>query len=184
MSANLRKRNDIPAGMFSGTEVFVKSGKGYAMREGKRLDYLALPSKIRADFSKAFLQDIKIVVKLWPNEGISKAFINWLECKCGMLDGTPDHNAQTGEIIADDNSFCGNCHCEGAGTLCRLPYGLSHEQVATIQMVKRGFTRQQIADKLHRSPEAIKSRLEKTRDQFGAHNIAQLASVTPLIQAL
>lgn len=183
MNANLAKRNDIPAGIFSGVEIFVAKGRAYAMSEGKRLDYLDLPSNIRTAFTKAFRKDKAIVLQLWPNEGSTKAFINWLSCKCGNLDSTPDYNAATGTIIADDNSFCGDCSCAGAGKLCTLPYNLKPLHVATIQMMKQGFTQQQIADKLHRSPETIKSRLEKSKEHFGVHNTAHLASVTPLISA-
>lgn len=183
MNANVVKRNDIPAGILpnSGIEVFVKNGKAYAMDNGERKDYLSLPLSIRTVFSKAFKQDWKLVTKLWPNVGPNKAFILWLTCKCGKLDGTPDINELSNEIVADENSFCGDCYCAGAGRLCKLPYGLKADQVATIQLVKQGFTRDQIATILHRSPEAIKSRLEKSKTYFGAHNIAHLSSLTALI---
>lgn len=181
MTTNVRKRSDIPAGMFSGTEVFVKNGKAYAFVNGMRMNYVDLPQDVKGAFSRAFKKDWKIVVKLWPNEGVERAFVKWLSCKCGKLDGTPDLDAKTGNIIADENSFCGNCYCAGAGKLCSLPYDLKPYQIATIQLVHRGFTRDQIADHLCLSADAIKSRLNKTKRQLNAVNIAHLSSITPLI---
>ena len=183
MTTKIVKRNDIPAGILpgSGIEVFVNDQKAYAMDNGVRKDYLSLPLSIRIVFSKAFKRDWKLVVKLWPNVSPNKAFIQWLSCKCGKLDGTPDIDELSNEIVADNNSFCGDCYCAGAGKLCKLPYGLKPDQIATIQLVKQGFTREQIANVLHRSPEAIKSRLEKSKIHFGAHNVAHLSSLTSLI---
>ena len=184
METKVNKRHEIPAGILHGVEIFTHEGQIFGLENGTRKPFDRLSTNIQQAYMKKFIADRKFhryAKQQWKLETFSKVFFKWMDCAFGSLDGTPDINMITGETTRDENSWCGDCNCALAGINCKLPYGLKVYEVETIRLFKQGKTARQIAHKLHRSQPAIISRIEKSKIQLGAVNMAHLSSLTPLV---
>lgn len=182
MKTNVRDFNEgtkIPAGIFSGTELFAKDGEIYAMHEGKREKFEMLPAMEKENFIAQYLSDEdgqKFIRENFGIQGFHEAFKRWLFCKFGSLDGNPD--SIDGKITPDTyNSACTKSNCPGRGRFCGTASGLKNHDIETLREVATGKTIKEIAVKLNISIPAVKSRLEKLREKFSVTNVAALAAM-------
>lgn len=173
----------IPAGLFSGTELFARDGKMYAIYNGSRMLFQDLPSMEKRNFIQMYLDDKEgqlFIQKYLGITGFESGFRKWLFCKFGSLDGDPDSVA--GDITPDTfNSACTRTDCPGRGRICGSPSGLKGYEVETIRELQAGKTAREIADSLCLSEAAVKSRIEKLKEKFCVANaVALIAVVTEL----
>lgn len=165
----------IPAGIFQGTEYFVESGTRWAMHNGRLMRYNQLPDHIQDKLESAFESDIRSQIAL-KKAGITgrEAFYFWLDCRYGAYDNTPDY--KDGKLQeAEYNSSCKKINCPMRGIVCKNPAGLNNQEVDTILCIQRGFTITEIADKLCKSAECIKSRIKNIKEKLEAKNSANAA---------
>ena len=184
MRTNVKNRDEIPAGILNGVEIFTHNGQIFAIDNGTCKPFDRLPSEIKQLFTEKFMADRKFhnyAKNQWKLETFTKVFYKWMDCAFGELDSTPDVNQKTNELVKDKNSWCGDCHCALAGANCTLPYGLKIQEIETLRLFKQGHTAKQIANKLHRSQPAIFSRIEKSKIKLGALNMAHLSSITQYV---
>nr|DAZ13371.1 MAG TPA: response regulator [Caudoviricetes sp.] len=176
---NLEGSSNIPAGFFSGTEIFAFRGKMYALKNGNLILFENLPSVEKRQFLNLYLQDREGQKFIHDNFGIvgfEAGFKKWLFCKFGSLDGNPDYIS--GKITPDMyNSACLDTRCPGRGKFCGRDSGLKGFEIETLRALKNGKTIIEIAEELHVSISAIKSRYEKLKTQFAVANAAALAAI-------
>lgn len=171
----------IPAGIFHGTEFFVESGTRWAMHNGHLMRYEQLPDEIRDKLEREFNQD-KRSQKVLEDIGLtgSSAFDFWVDCRYGGYDSTPDYiNGKLQE--AEFNNSCTKVNCNMRGIVCKNPAGLNNDEVDTLICIQQGFTITEIADKLFRSTECIKSRIRKIKEKLNAKNSTNAAVTAALM---
>ncbi len=168
----------IPAGVLEGTEAFWIEedliDQKWLIHNRQSMHYCEAPVKVQNQIAMMFLNDKKSKNYLENVLGItafSKAFERWYKCVVGALDGTPDF--VNGSLYPDAfNSSCKNYSCTDRGKLCSVKSGLKYYEVATLAMLKQGFTIDDTARKLYMSVPAIKSRIEKIKEKFETTNMA------------
>ncbi|MEG0797007.1 MAG: LuxR C-terminal-related transcriptional regulator [Odoribacter sp.] len=176
-------RNNIPAGIFSGIELFSASGRMYAIHQGVRMEYEDLPGTEKRSFVSMYMQDKEsqdFIRKQFGCVGFEAGFRQWLFCKFGSLDGDPD---SVDEHITPDtyNSACSRTDCPGRGKICGCVAGLKGYEVDTLIELKSGLTTKEAADRLNVSEAAVKSRVEKLKERFNVTNVvALIATITEL----
>ena len=174
---------NIPAGIFSGTEIFTHSGEIYAIYNGSRILFQDLPSMEKRNFIEVYMQDKEaqeFIRKQFGITGFESGFKQWLFCKFGSLDGDPD--SINGQITPDIyNSACQRTDCPGRGKICGSDISLKSHEIATLRELKSGKTAKEIAASLCISEPAVKSRIEKLKDKFNVTNaVALIGIVTEL----
>lgn len=169
----------IPAGIFAGTEVFVKDGKIYAMYEGRRVCFEDLPSREKRSFRNQFLKDkvsTNFIRKHFGINGLEECFRQWLFCKFGAMDGYPDYFND--KIIPDSyNSACQKTGCPGRGVICGKESKLKSYEVDTLRFLKMGKNIEEVANELCVTVPAIKSRIRKMKETFNVSNLVALISI-------
>lgn len=170
---------NIPAGIFSGTEIFVQSGQMYAMHNGVRLLFKNLPSVEKRSFVSMYMQDKEsqdFIRKQFGCTGFESGFRQWLFCKFGSFDGDPD---SIDDHITPDtyNSACLRMDCPGRGKICGRTIGLKGYEVATLRELKSGKTVKEVASALCISEPAVKSRIEKMKEVFNVSNVVALVAM-------
>lgn len=174
---------NIPAGIFSGTELFASKGQMYAIYNGIRMQYEELPSTEKRSFISMYMQDEEaqdFIRRQFGCVGFESGFRQWLFCKFGSLDGKPDDI--DGYISPDSyNSACLRTDCPGRGKICSRESGLKGFEIETLRELKAGLTSKEVADKLHVSLSTIKSRIERLKEHFNVTNgVALIAMATEL----
>ena len=174
---------NIPAGIFSGTEIFTHSGEIYAIYNGSRILFQDLPSMEKRNFVEMYMKDKEgqeFIRKQFGITGFESGFKQWLFCKFGSLDGDPD--SINGQITPDIyNSSCQRTDCPGRGKICGSDISLKSHEIATLRELKSGKTAKEIAASLCISEPAVKSRIEKLKDKFNVTNaVALIGIVTEL----
>lgn len=174
---------NIPAGIFSGTEVFTHGGEIYAIYNGVRILFQDLPSMEKRNFIEMYMKDKNgqdFIRKQFGITGFESSFKQWLFCKFGALDGDPD--SIDNRITPDTyNSACQRTDCPGRGKICGCDIALKSHEVETLRELKSGKTAKEIADTLCISEPAVKSRIEKLKDKFNVANaVALIGIVTEL----
>lgn len=186
MEANVQhfgESANIPAGIFSGTEVFTHGGKIYAIYNGSRILFQNLPGMEKRNFVEMYMKDKKgqeFIRKQFGITGFECGFKQWLFCKFGALDGNPD---SIDDQITPDiyNSACQRTNCPGRGKICGSNIALKGHEVATIRELRTGKTVKEVADILCVSEPTIKSRIEKMKSMFNVSNaVALIATTTEL----
>lgn len=176
---SFKEGTKIPAGIFTGTELFAKEGEMYAMHEGKREKFDMLPAPEKDNFIALYLADKegqKFILEYFGIQGFNEAFKQWLFCKFGSLDGNPD--SINGEITPDKyNSACTKKDCPGRGKFCGIESGLRNHDIETLREIATGKTTKEIAEELHVAVSTVKSRVEKLKEKFSAANVAALAAL-------
>lgn len=169
---------NIPAGIFSGIEIFAQGGQVYAMRNGVRHFFEDLPSEEKRSFLSMYMADKEGQRFLRIQFGITElesGFKKWLFCKFGSLDGNPDEI--DGRITPDKyNCACLQTDCAGRGRFCGKSSGLKGYEVETLRELKSGKTVKEIAKVLCVSEPTVKSRIEKLKEMFNASNVVALMS--------
>ena len=154
---------NIPAGIFSGTEIFAHRGELYAIYNGVRILFQDLPSMEKRNFVEMYMKDKEsqeFIRKQFGITGFESGFRQWLFCKFGALDGDPD--SINDQITPDTyNSACQRIDCPGRGKICGSDIALKSYEIATLRELKSGKTAKEIADSLCISEPAVKSRIEK-----------------------
>lgn len=170
---------NIPAGIFSGTELFTYRGEIYVLYNGKRMLFQDLPCIEKSKFVEGYMHDKKgqeFIREQFGITGFESGFRQWLFCKFGALDGNPD--SINGRIIPDAyNSACQHTNCPGRGKICGSNVALKGYQVKTLRELKAGKTIKEIAESLCISEPAIKSRIEKMKDMFNVSNAVALIAI-------
>ena len=174
---------NIPAGIFSGTELFAHNGDMYAIYNGTSILFQDLPSMEKRNFIEVYMQDKEaqeFIRKQFGITGFESGFKQWLFCKFGSLDGDPD--SIDGQITPDIyNSACQRTDCSGRGKICGSNIALKGHDIETLRELKSGKTAKEIADSLCISEPAVKSRIEKLKDKFNVANaVALIGIVTEL----
>lgn len=174
---------NIPAGIFSGTEIFAHRGELYAIYNGVRILFQDLPSMEKRNFVEMYMKDKEgqeFIRKQFGITGFESGFRQWLFCKFGALDGDPD--SINGQITPDIyNSACQRTDCSGRGKICGSNIALKGHDIETLRELKSGKTAKEIADSLCISEPAVKSRIEKLKDKFNVANaVALIGIVTEL----
>lgn len=174
---------NIPAGIFSGTEIFTHSGEIYAIYNGSRILFQDLPSMEKRNFVEMYMKDKEsqeFIRKQFGITGFESGFRQWLFCKFGALDGDPD--SINDQITPDTyNSACQRIDCPGRGKICGSDIALKSYEIATLRELKSGKTAKEIADSLCISEPAVKSRIEKLKNKFNVANaVALIGIVTEL----
>ena len=174
---------NIPAGIFSGTEIFAHRGELYAIYNGVRILFQDLPSMEKRNFVEMYMKDKEgqeFIRKQFGITGFESGFRQWLFCKFGALDGDPDSIDY--QITPDTyNSACQRTDCPGRGKICGSDIALKSHEIATLRELKSGKTAKEIADSLCISEPAVKSRIEKLKDKFNVTNaVALIGIVTEL----
>lgn len=186
METNVRQNGQsakIPAGIFSGTELFAHNGEIYAMYNGTNLLFQDLPGMEKRNFVEMYMKDREgqeFIRKQFGITGFESGFKKWLFCKFGSLDGAPD---SIDEKITPDtyNSACLRTDCPGRGKICGNNVALKGYQIDTLKALKSGKTAKEIADELCVSESAVKSRIERLKAIFKVANVvALIATVTEL----
>ena len=172
--------SNIPAGIFSGTELFAHNGEMYAIYNGSRILFQDLPDMEKRNFVEMYMKDKEGQEFIWKQFGITgfeSGFKQWLFCKFGSLDGDPD--SIDGRITPDTyNSACQRTDCPGRGKICGSSAALKGYQVETLRELKFGKTAKEIAESLLISEPAVKSRIEKLKDMFNVPNAVALIAIT------
>ena len=170
---------NIPAGIFSGTEIFAHRGELYAIYNGVRILFQDLPSMEKRNFVEMYMKDKEGQEFIRKQFGIT-GFRQWLFCKFGALDGDPD--SIDDQINPDTyNSACQRTDCPGRGKICGSDIALKSHEIATLRELKSGKTAKEIAASLCISEPAVKSRIEKLKDKFNVTNaVALIGIVTEL----
>lgn len=181
--SNFRQSSNIPAGIFRGTEIFTWKKVIYAIYEGRRIRFEELPGMERRQFINEYLADKegqRFIRDTFGIVGFESGFKMWLFCKFGSLDGDPDYI--DGKITPDTyNSACSRTDCPGRGKFCGCEFNLKGYEIETLRELKSGKTTKEIAEVLHVSVPAVKSRIEKLKERFAVANVvALIASVTEL----
>lgn len=175
---NLSGSSRIPAGIFHGTEIFSQGGEMFALYQGKRMHFTELPSMEKRNFIDLYLSDKegqRFIRDQFGITGFESGFKKWLFCKFGSLDGNPD--MVDSHITPDTyNSACHKTDCPGRGRFCGQASGIKSHEVATLRKLIEGKTASEIADELHISLAAVKSRLESLKLKFNAPNSKALAA--------
>lgn len=174
---------NIPAGIFSGTEIFAHRGELYAIYNGVRILFQDLPSMEKRNFVEMYMKDKEgqeFIRKQFGITGFESGFRQWLFCKFGALDGDPD--SIDDQINPDTyNSACQRTDCPGRGKICGSDISLKSHEIATLRELKSGKTAKEIAASLCISEPAVKSRIEKLKDKFNVTNaVALIGIVTEL----
>lgn len=169
---------NIPAGIFSGTELFSHQGEIYAIYKGVRMLFQDLPGMEKRNFIQMYMEDKEgqdFIRKQFGVTGFESGFRQWLFCKFGSLDGDPDN--VDGRISPDSyNSACLRTDCPGRGRICgSIP--LKGYQIETLRELKAGKTAKEIADSLCISEPAVKSRIEKMKSMFNVSNVVALIAM-------
>lgn len=174
----------IPAGIVTGIEGFVHQDKKFLIVDGVTTLFEKAPAYAMKPFRDAFWADRKGRAWIQEHFGLSTVeavFFQWYKCNFGALDDTADVDANTGEVVKDVNSFCGDADCKMAGIECCLPYGLKMDQVKTLRLIKQGKKSREIKQLLDVSFEAVRSRRRVLFVKFNVSNVAELSTKTPLI---
>ena len=186
MNTNLREKvvpNNIPAGLFDGTEVFYCKGEHFALHEGTVTKFENLPGMIKRVFFEAYARDKKAQVffKTELNmEGAESQFKQWLFCKFGSLDQIPDY--LDGKLYPDSfNTTCTRANCPGRGSFCGEASSLKAYDVSTLKEIITGKPVKQIADALHLSVPGTRSRINKLKEKLRASNMAALGANAAMI---
>lgn len=174
---------NIPAGIFLGTEIFAQGGEIYAIRNGVRQLFESLPGAEKRSFLSMYMADKdgqQFIRTRFGIVGFESGFKKWLFCKFGSLDGKPDEIS--GQITPDRyNSACTLVACPGRGKFCGQESGLKDFEVTTLRELKAGKTVKEVADNVHVSEAAVKSRVERLKERFNVTNaVALIATVTEL----
>ncbi|MGL5682589.1 MAG: hypothetical protein ACRDDZ_05965 [Marinifilaceae bacterium] len=122
---NFELSSNIPAGMFQGTEVFFHNNIAYAIHNGMRMSFKDLPGRIQRDFFNEYYKDTEAqkIIRSMGINGVNSEFNQYLFCRFGALDGSPDYIE--GKITEDCfNSSCKRDNCPGRGKLCGRTIGL------------------------------------------------------------
>lgn len=176
---NLGQSPNIPAGIFSGTEIFAQGGEMYAIYEGSKTRFEDLPSMEKRTFVSLYLEDKqgqKFIRDTFGITGFESGFKQWLFCKFGSLDGDPD--SVDGDITPDTyNSACRSTNCPGRGKFCGTAVGLKDYEVETLRELKSGKTVKEVAGTLNVSVPAVKSRIEKLKERFSVANVVALVGI-------
>lgn len=176
---NFGASSNIPAGIFRGTEVFVYEKMIFAIYGGRRMCFEELPSMEKRQFINEYLEDKegqRFIQNTFGIVGFESGFKQWLFCKFGSLDGEPDEI--DGKITPDFyNNVCTKTDCPGRGKFCGVGAGLKGYEVETLREILSGKTAKEIADKLCVSVSAVKSRIEKLKDNYSVTNIVALAAL-------
>ena len=177
---HLNSSTNIPAGIFSGTELFTYNEEMYVLRNGERMLFQDLPCMEKSKFVQMYMNDRDgqgFIQKQFGFASFETAFKQWLFCKFGALDGNPD--SMNGQITPDSyNSACQRIDCPGRGKICGSNVPLKGHQVETLRELKAGKTIKEIAESLCISEPAIKSRIEKMKDMFNVSNVVALIAIT------
>lgn len=172
------ENSKLPAGLFIGTEVFVKDREIYAIYQGRCLPFENLPSMEKRVFLDEYLTDKngqKFIKEKLGVAGFESGFKQWLYCKFGALDGEPDFF--NGKITPDAfNSACYRKSCPGRGVFCGRSSGLKSRDVETLNEFIAGNSVKQMAGHLNLSDSAVKSRMEKLKERMEVPNSAALAA--------
>lgn len=174
---------NIPAGIFSGTEIFIHGGEIYAIHNGSRILFKDLPGMEKRNFIEMYMKDKEsqeFIRKRFGLTGFESSFKQWLFCKFGALDGNPD--SIDGQITPDSyNSACLRSDCPGRGKICGSDIALKSHQIETLRELKSGKSAKEIADALCISEPAVKSRIERMKSMFNVSNaVALIAMATEL----
>lgn len=169
----------IPAGLFSGTELFARNGKMYAIYNGSRMLFQDLPGMEKRNFIQMYLDDKEgqqFIQKQLGITGFESGFRKWLFCKFGSLDGDPD---SISDHITPDifNSACTRTDCPGRGRICGSASRLKSYEVETLRELKSGKTAREIANTLCLSEATVKSRIERLKEKFRVANAMALIGV-------
>ncbi len=180
---NYDQSSKVPAGIFTGTELFALDGQMYALQNGNCTLFTDLPSMEKRKFIDLYLADKegqKFIQKTFGITGFESGFSKWLFCKFGSLDGDPDNI--DGQISPDSyNSACSRTDCPGRGKFCGTSTKIKGYEVETIRELKTGKTAIQAADTLCISESAVKSRISNLKEKLNVANIAALiATATEL----
>lgn len=171
--------SNIPAGIFEGIELFAQNGKMFAIDNGTVMPFDDLPESIKKEFWWIFSLDRtaqSFIKKEFHLAGEKEQFTQWLFCKFGSCDGTPD--LLDGTVNYDSfNSACKRTKCSGRGKICGDKYALKDYEVETLALLVSGHTLSTMSNDLLRSVDAIKSRIEKLKIKLNCRNVAQLASI-------
>lgn len=169
----LNQNNRIPAGIFTGTEIFAYKGQIYGIHQGTRMLFQDLPGMEKRNFIQMYIEDKAgqtFIQKHFGIIGFESGFKQWLFCKFGSLDGNPDYI--NGDITPDSfNSACKRTDCPGRGRFCGTVSGLNGAHIETIKQITAGKTIKETANALNLSIPAVKSRLEKIKLVLAASNI-------------
>lgn len=170
---------NIPAGIFTGTELFAHNGEMYAIYNGTRILFQNLPGMEKRNFVEMYMKDKagqEFIRKQFGITGFESGFRQWLFCKFGSLDGDPDNI--DGVITPDTfNNACLRTNCPGRGKICGHNIALKGHQVETLRELKAGKTAKEIAESLRISEPAVKSRIEKMKDMFKVSNVVALIAM-------
>lgn len=181
MSTNLQNREQatkLPAGVVGkGIEAFWYNNEKWLIYKGHSMRFIEASITIQNMIVMCFRMDKESRTVL-TKMGITKfheQFDTWYKCVVGALDHEPD--ILNDQLRADVyNSSCQNFECHWRGLLCGRASGLRSHDVQTIIELQRGLTAQQIANQLHLSVAAIKSRIEKLKLKLGVPNTAALVA--------
>ena len=176
--ANIRQSSDIgnvPACLFSGTEIFKQNGTRWGMCNGRLLRFEELPTDIIDSFKEEFNKDKRSQLVLKQNGLTGEvAFDFWVDCRYGGYDETPDY--VDGKLQrAEYNNSCKKLNCSMRGIVCKNPAGLNNQEVDTIVCIQQGLTITEIANKLCKSVECIKSRIKRIKEKLDAKNSTSAA---------
>lgn len=182
MNTNIKEtcgKSKLPAGLFSGLEIFFVNDKCYALRNGVTLEFNTLPEDEKTMFHDEYIEDVKGQLFLRNNFGITgfeAGFRQWLFCKYGALDGKPD--LINNKLSTDSyNSACKRLNCPGRGKFCGEVSTLKQHEVETLRHLAAGKSAKEIAETLNVSVAAIKSRLEVLKERFCVPNAVALVAV-------
>ncbi|MDA3912258.1 MAG: LuxR C-terminal-related transcriptional regulator [Bacteroidales bacterium] len=172
----------LPAGIAqnSGIEIFrTEKYKANCTYNGRKLEYLDLPTEIRQLFQSELIQDKHALAylqdeNLADGNEIEEAFVS---CRYGNFDDTPD---MVDGKTSPDSPNCGNeLNCAGFGILCRIPAGrfgnLTKTEYIIIRLVAQGKLDKEISNELENTVDTVKKHLSNIRTKLGVNNRVEIA---------
>lgn len=173
---------NVPAGIFSGTEAFWFEGEKWVIAHGTTKRFDECDSSTQDPIWRAFNSD-EISLAYLAKIGVTKPseiFDRWYQCVVGGLDHVPDF--VNGKLTPDAyNNMCHDTQCAHRGRLCSRASGLKNIEVETITALKSARNMEQAAKAIHISLPAIKSRIAIMHEKFNVTNsVAMMARAAEL----
>jgi len=179
IKVEIKTKNQMPAGIFSGIEAFWYDNQKWIIANGQVKLFDECDSTIQQPIWQAFLADKQSHAYL-KKIGITKAsetFERWYRCVVGGLDSVPDFDR--GRFTPDKfNNMCTDTTCTLRGILCSRAAGLKNYEVETLGALKQGESMERTASRICVSLPGMKSRVEHIKQKMNVTNMAALMAKT------
>ncbi len=170
----------IPAGLENSLEIYFDGTNTRVLLNGKRMDYLELPTQLREPFQSELIADkralnvIRIDFNITDPDKIEECFV---KCRFGALDSRPDLQ---NDIPMPDSPCCQYvATCKGFNVVCKIPAAINGNitpaEYQVICHVSKGKQDIEIADMMHIEICTVRTYLARIREKLCINNRIEIA---------